>query len=474
MGRAHRRPTWLTRLVVASLVLMLHPGLAAGEQQTYEKAYLLADTGDYLWWSTNAAEDGADLRLVERRCPELPWGPGSKPCLLGASGPETRTFSLWFGQRVRVDETVSWNQANPLRFRFALQVDSPVPNPVVRLAYTNGSPQIESAPATEVAPGIWEGTMTAAGALSPGDRGQLGVRVSYTGAGAAVLRLRTDGSSWIAFPRPVQARSLTELKQASPDASTPQSVQIGRKTFRFNDANWELHSFTGDLAQARTFTATVARPATAVFGWVETGRNPLLHAVVRDGEPDTTPLGPYSRTNLVMNGEVLGRGVGNEEMGDSATAHDVPAGPLELLVETTGDAGSDPYQAHVLVVYGQRTLQSYRTRFSITSAARVPVTATCPAAREAIPVSAAVTAFRVELDWESVIPNQRWVPRYSMPEGDYPCGESGTGDAITFVNIPSTTFWFGATTSKDTLMASYRDTVIDAQIRFWYEPAPAA
>jgi hypothetical protein len=60
-----------------------------------------------------------------------------------------------------------------------------------------------------------------------------------------------------------------------------------------------------------------------------------------------------------------------------------------------------------------------------------------------------------------------------MPEGDYPCGESGTGPAVTFLNVPAGAFWFGATTPKDTLMASYRDAVIEAEVRYWYAPAPA-
>ena len=468
-----RRPLLASLVVLAALTGALQPALAAGEQQLYDKAYLLADTGDYLWWSVDPAEEGANLRLVERRCPELPWGPGSKPCLLGASGPETRTFSLWFQQATRVDEQVTWSAANPLRFRFALVVDSPVPDPVVRLAFSDGSPQVASEPATQVAPGIWEGTLTA-GSLEPGERGQLGVRVSYTGAGAAILKLRTDGSSWIAFPRPVAARSLGDLKRASPDAMTPQSVQTGRKTFNFNDANWELQSFTGDLAQTRSFTANLARPAAAVLGWFETGKAPLVQRLARSGEADTTPSGPYGRTSLVKDGHVYGRGVGLDELGDTATALEVPAGPLELQVETSGDAGSDPYQAHVLIVYGQRTLQSYRSKFAIPSAVRTPAVASCPGAREAIPVTGAVTAFRIQLDWDGVVPGQRWVPRYSLPEGDYACGESGTGAALTFVNIPATTFWFGATTPKDTLMASYQDTVIDAQVRLWYDPAPSA
>ena len=473
-GTAIRRARAAGLLLVAALVGMLSPAAASDAQQTYDKAYLLADTGDYLWWSVDPAEDGANLRLVERRCPELPWGPGTKPCLLGAAGPETRTFSLWFHQVARVDEVVGWDAASPLRFRFGLVVDPPVPNPTVQLAFTNGGPLLTSAPATQVSPGVWEGTLADAGSLGPGKRGQFGVRVSYPGAGAPILKLRTDGSSWIEFPRPILARSLNELKSASPDAANPQSVQTGRKTFRFNDGDWELQSFTGDLAETRSYTVNLARPAAAVLGWIETGKDPLVQHVAGGGAADTTPSGPYGRTNLVKSGKVLGRGAGSDDMGDTATTHNVGAGPLELLIETSGEAGSDPYQAHVLVVYGQRTLQSYRTRFSIPSlTGRVLVTATCPSAREAVPVTAAVSAFRIELDWDSVLPNQRWVPRYTLPEGDYPCAESGTGDAVTFVNIPFGEFWFGATPSKDTVMASYRDTVIDAHVRFWYVPASA-
>ena len=461
-------------LAVAAVMAVLHPALAAAQGQRYDKAYLLADTGDYLWWSVDPADEGADLRLVERRCPELPWGPGSKPCLIGAAGPETRTYSLWFHQRARVDEPITWSAANPLKFRFALVVDPPVPDPVVRMTYTNDSAFLLSAPATQVTPGVWEGTMTEPGALLPGERGQLGLRVSYTGAGAAMLRLRTDGSSWVAIPQAVAARPLRELQHASPDAPAPQSLQTERKTFRFNDANWELHTFTGDLAQTRTFTASLTQPAAAVFGWVETGRGPGVQQLVRGGQPDTSPSGPYSRTQIVMDGAMLARGAGSDVMGDTATAMDVPAGLLDLVVETTGDAGSDTYKAYVLAVYGERTLQSFRTKFSIPSATvRTPVTATCPGTREAIPLTSAVSAFRIELDWDSILPNQRWVPRFSTPEGDYPCGEVGTGDALTLVNMPQGAFWFAATPSKDSLMASQGDTVIDAQIRLWYQPPPA-
>ncbi|MDQ3991077.1 MAG: hypothetical protein M3245_02040 [Actinomycetota bacterium] len=469
-----RPPRFLVPLLVAAVAAVGQPALAGHDSAAYDRAYLLADTGDFLWWSFDPAEEGANLRLVERRCPELVWGPGAKPCLVGSSGLDTRTFSLWFDQRARVDEAVTWSATNPLRFRLALVVDPPVPVPVVRLAYADGSTHVQSAPATEVAPSVWEGTLTEGAPIEPGERGQLGVRLSYTGAAAAVVRLRTDGSSWIAFPEPVRGRSLGDLKRLSPDAPQAQTVRTFRKAFRFNDGEWELRSFTGDLAQTRSFTHTLSRRAAAVFGWTETGRGPMVQRVVRDRKPETAHAGPYSQTHLLQDGEILDHGVGFDDMGDTATALDVAAGQVELRVDSSGGAGApDPYEAHLLVVYGQRTLQGLRTRFTVSSvASRAPITASCPGVREPLPITPAVSAFRIEIDWDGVLPNQRWVPRYGLPEGDYPCGESGTGDSVSFVNVPEGTFWFGATTSKDTLMASYRDTVLDADVRFWHDPPP--
>ena len=461
---------------------LLSPGPAAAhhEPRQYRRAYLLADSGDFLWWSFDPLEHDANLRLVERFCPHNTWGyPQAKPCLTGTSvggaGAATQSHLLWFSPVSRIADTASWSATSPLRFRFALEVETPAPAYTVHLAMIQAGSGLRQSPAaTQVAPGVYEGTLAGGSPLGPGAWVQLAVEVRFPHPSTtATLRLRTDGTSYVEFPEAVGGYSLSDLRDLSPDAASPDSFSTETKRFWFNDDNWEVRSFQGDLDQTRSFPHTLDRTAAAVFGWVEADvTDPFVYHAVREGEadPDTTTSRP--RVALVNADGEIDHGSASSDGSDSVAAIAVPPGQLDLQVTRVGDATGYTYRAYLLVVYGDRTLQGMRTRFNVATAARVPSVATCPGTQEPIPVASLVRAFTVDIDWDSVNPLTKWSPRYSTPIGDAPCGEEGTGDRVTFVTPGERVFWLGATPSKTATFASFRDTIIEAHVRFWYEPPP--
>lgn len=56
--------------------------------------------------------------------------------------------------------------------------------------------------------------------------------------------------------------------------------------------------------------------------------------------------------------------------------------------------------------------------------------------------------------------------------GFFPCGEAGVGDRVRFT-VPDVPIWyFGATPAPGSTFVSWRDTVLEMQVRYAYTPPP--
>ena len=479
----HPMRTTFPRLVTAVSVIALlsAPAVPAAETDVpdHQRLYLHADSGEYLWWSLAPNEPDADQHILTRTCPSQAGLPGAAPCLAGRSGTE-RSFTLWFHPRSRVAEEVRWGPQGPVRFRFALDVDTPVPDYDVLLAFSAGAGQQVSQPATEVEPGVWEGVLEGSGGLPEQGYGLFGVRIRFSGDGAATLRLGVGGQSWVELPEPVPGWSAGDLWRQSPPAASPTTYTTPLRTLWFADGDWEAVSLEGTLAETRTVTLQTDRPAAAVLGWVEAFGDPVIHALVRDGELHQNRLTEAPHLRLLRNGGEVATGtipgtIAGGQGTDSVAATHLTSGELALEVAPTDTGQTSAYTGYLVVVYGERTLERMQTSFTPAHSVRQPamravVVASCPTVSEAVPLTRAATAVRVGLDWDSVAASTKWVPRFTLGEGDFPCSEMGTGPEVTLIPSAPQTFHFGATPAYDAAFVSYRDTVIHADVRILYQP----
>ncbi|MBW3664374.1 MAG: hypothetical protein KY469_14840 [Actinobacteria bacterium] len=479
--RSGRSLAWLWLAVLTAGVVAMAPASTGSDgSRPYQRIHLHADTGEYLWWSFAPHEESADRQLVTRTCPSQGGVPDGAPCLAGRSGTD-RSFTLWFHPRSRVAEPVAWNAEAPLRFRLALDVDTPVPDFDVHLVHSPRAGGVNSsAPATEVEPGVWEGELDIPGALSEQGYELFGVQLRFAGEGHATVRLGVDGTSWIELPQPVAGWSTTDLWRQSPLSEAPRTFSTPVRSLWFSDDDWEVVTMEGTLAEAATLTHTTDRPAAAVIGWVEAFGQPVVYTAARDGELHAERITEAPHLRLLHGGAEVDSGTNPGSIAggrgtDVVAATDLPAGELGLEVAPTEAGQTSSYTAYLLVVYGQRTLERIQVAFTPGHSVRQPamravVVANCPAVSELIPLTSAATAVRARLDWDSPNPTTDWVPRFTLENADYPCSEAGTGPETTLALPVPQVFALGATPAYDATFVSYRDTIILADIRILYVP----
>jgi hypothetical protein len=471
----------LTRLLLClTVVLGVAPAVASDGGPTYDRLYLLGGEGDYLYWGVDPTDPELGQPVMTRHCGPARVGgvPGeSTPCLMGIS-PPTLSYNLFFMPASVLEEPVGWSAAAPLRFRLALNVTAAAPY-TVHLVIQKGLSQSVSPAATETAPGIWEGTLTTGAPLQPDATNLLGIRV-ITQAPAATLRVGGAGESSIAFPSPFAARSVPDLIAGDTYAPARTSFASATHAFRFNDDQWSVQSFSGDLGPTASFPMDLPRDARTLFAWVEVFGSPALQDVWRGRSLDRRKLDQGASVTLSRDGEVIdhsGTGSGVAGIGiETMAVIDVESGPLEVSVDAVSEEAEDrmPFKVYVLATHGDRTLRSFRARFHNPRSTRNPAAGVCPAPSVPVPFTQEVRSFKMDLDWDTeAIGLSGWTLRFYLPGvGDFPCGEAGNGDSLR-MTVPGTdVILVGSTPPQDRTFVSVADTVFDLQVDYVYTPPP--
>lgn len=471
------------RLLTAVLAgcLMLSGVAAASTVPAYDRLYLAGADGEVLHWTVDPSDPELTVARARWDCPDR-GVPGRRGCSTSAS---SRFYASFVAASV-LHEPVEWSADDAPRFHLDLDVESPYPFPyTVELAFQQGLSFTESQPAKEVAPGVWEGAFSGAGSWDPGsgNRIYLFIRGERPRAEDLVVDLRLGGRSWIDLPVPVTGRSVPELIRRSPDTLAPKAYRTPARSFWFNDADWEVVSFSGDLTETRTFAHTLERPVAAVYGWIEANDAPFVHHAVRKREVDTRRLTDAAFVRLLRNDVEIAAGPAqNNQIGrGSNTLATVSLQPGDLALEVSQGRGTTtqdaPYQAYLLLLYGERTLQRMHWRFEPSIAEPfIPLRAvagTCVNRSEPVATPQAVSTFLVDLDWDTVgVPTAKWTIAHGYPNAiASSCGELSTGDRLR-TTVPGERVWtFSPTPAPRSVFASYRDTVFEFDVRFSYAPA---
>ncbi len=479
----------LAKLAQLTLLLAILTGSAASAAPeaipSYQRAYFLTDDGKFSYWSFDPDEEGANVRTSVRSCgyAVADWS----PCYGGVTTEGERFWQFSFNPHSVMEGAVSWNAQNPLRFHLEMEVDIPVAY-TVKVGMSSLSQGIQmSAPATEVQPGVWEGSVTSPSSLSTASSRQFLIRIGYVDppqgpVAPTTIRLATDGNSYVELPQPVPAWSLTDIRR---EDTVPAShrFETDLRELTFNNADWEAFSFQGDLSQARQFSATLTRKAVGVMGFVEGFSEPVVYDAIRNGHAAPEQVTDAPITTLQLDGSEIAKGANSqtENAGrgtDSVAARDVGPGTVTLTVGRNNFAQTSfPYKAYIVAVYGERTLRSYRAEYTPRSSVQTPQAhafggGACSHFSERVPLSSSARAISLEIDVDTVNPVANWTLSYGQPGlAYYPCGESGTGDSVTVTKqAGAMVFDSGVTLYKAGANASNRDTVIDEVVRVYYRP----
>jgi hypothetical protein len=472
-------------LAVGLVIALTGPASAA---PTYQRLYFMGAETDYLYWSTDPADPELTTQTITRTCGAgTVWGIQgvSKPCLRGINPGGAYTYNTYFLPASSFDQPVSWDAANPIRFHLELTVDSLLPY-TVHLTVQKGTGVFESPAATQVAPGVWEGTLTNGAPIDPNQANLMGIRVR-TQSERVTVSLKVRGASYIQLPQPVPARSVSDLHAQDTYQPSPSSFATAQRSFTFNDDAWSVRSFEGTIRDGSSsgFGFDLERDAEFVLAWVEAYDSPFTDDVLDGRSADVRKLTDSMTMELLSNGEVLetgGNPTGGQRGMDSLGVLDVPASQVELRVKSTPRTQGYPFKAYVLTVHGARTLRSMRWAFTENGGIdalqghRGPAAAVCPAAVEPVPVTGEVTTYSADLDWESHgVPPPRYTVRFDLPGvGSFPCSEAGTGDQVRFTIPGKRMGYVGATPAYDAMFYPPWDVVYRMEIRYTYTPPPPA
>jgi len=470
-----------TIVAVLATLLLAVPARADHEPPPpwpeHDRIYLMASGTEYLHWTVDPTDPELDQGLTVRTCgaTRTQGVPGhSKPCLTGGLGLD-RTHNLYFAPASLLETPFSWSAADPLRFHFELEVEASQPYTVHGVLQL-GAGLATSEPATEVAPGVWEGAITSGAPFGNAPVEYVGVRVASQSP-SVTMRIKTGGESYLELPQTVGAKAVPDLLREDVYAPEPTSYASSTRTLRFNDDAWQAWTFTGDAGEVATFDLDLPAPAVALVAWAELYDSPFLYDVRRGRPADARRGLDGVAVRLLRDGEEVAHGAGpyiGEGIGSMA-ATGIGTGALGLEVSGLDQTDDPlPYEAHLVAVYGDRTLASMRWRSPADYDFRIPSIASCPAAIEPFPVTPEVTTFHVDLDWDTAaagVPS--WTLRYDMPGvGAFPCSEGGTGDNVRFT-VPGERVWYvGGTPAYDSLHVSAFDTVFDFEVRYAYTPPP--
>lgn len=447
----HPVPMPLVRVVLATVVLALcaTPADAAG---TIDRLYLLSAPGGTAYYGPDPADPEANGGSLEALCSQQ------------VSQPTVRNCQFSFLPAVALDEPLRWSPDAPLRFHAELDVTTPAEAAVTFFVQAGGS-QLQTPPATQVAPGVWEATLEGPGSLSRSLVGILGVRLRGTGAHA--LTVRTRGRSWVDIGSPAPGSSVREMLGASPAPAAPSTHTTGTRRFEFADGEWDAQRFDGTLAAEGTHAVTLPRAATAVYAWVEHANGPFVHALARGQAPDPQWQTDLPSLTIRRGGASIGDG------GSTArAARDVTAGPLELRVARSPAAQGKPYTVHMVAVYGSRTLRSMRWRTTGANSVTGGIVSACPHLFNPLVVPSTVSTFSVGLTWSSPNPVTRWALAYDIPTmGAVVCGDRTSDPAVRFV-LPreSRLMLFEPRLVTGQPTASVADTVFEFEAQLAYVP----
>ncbi|HYH27297.1 MAG TPA: hypothetical protein VEA19_00805 [Actinomycetota bacterium] len=441
-------------------------GVSAAVDTETTKLYLLASDEDFLYWSPDPADPEMAALSAYRSCaPHYPAG-----LCTGASAAGGLSMTMPFLPGAVLEGPVDWGSGRPLRFHIEADLTTSTPATVHAIAGSSAG-LYESAAATQVAPGVFEGTIDAGHQVFPGDVLALGVRVRVPEAVRVTMaaEIRTAGQSWIEFPGDLPIAPVPELLKRSTYARSPSSYATPDRSFRFNDRAWESFVFTGNLSEAQTFSVPLDRPAAAVVGWVEGFSEPFIYGL---GGGDAGARSPFDTAfvRLISNGSEI------SQHRYSATAVDVPDGTLEMRVEPIEQSGERPYRAHLVVIDGERTLSSMRWRFEVPAHQhRVMNTSSCAVPLEQVPATEEVTTFRVDMNAESTNPlPKKWAMVFNVPDWVNPgfCGTLGGGSGVRFAIGGPRVGLVGPGPAPDAATLSAYDTQFEAEVRYAYTPLP--
>lgn len=423
-----------------------------------DRIYLLSTDGRRAVYSPDVTDPELAGPGLDQRCQNL---------MSASLNPEhICQFTFWPG--ATWNETFTIGPANPLRFHVDLRATAAT-TPKVHVFVQQGAVQMESPPAQEISPGIWEGALSAPFTSRLDAALLFGVRIRASRP-AMIMDMQTAGRSWIQLPAATSIASTRDLEQAAPAATAPSVLQTDQRRFDFNDQDWQAWKFTGDLTAARTFTVPLDRPAASLYAWTETADAPPLHAVSR-GRPPTTTY-QTDLPNLVLSRD--GRSIGDGGSRNRA-ARNVASGEIAARVTPGPQARGIPYTLWVVAIHGERSLSAMRWQGASAPTFSAPAVAACPHVFEPIVTSRLVSTFHVDIDWSSDNPTSRWSPSYDYPTvGSVVCGNDGSDDDVR-ITYPDDRIWlFDPALTRETPAASAFDTLLTWQVRFTYAPSAPA
>jgi len=452
---------------LALILAVLLPGLAApavGAEEDPTRLYLLHADSGFHYWSPDPAEPEASALGFSQGCSDYT----GEVCVNASTSGFGNT--VLFFPAALPEAPISWSNQSPFRFHLAVTVDSASPY-TVHLVAQRGLATWQSTQAEEVAPGVWEGELGGSGTIAPGEGLILGVRIVQPEQVRTGLEMhvRTAGASWVDLPQAVPVVGTSDLLAASTYRPSPSQLLTEERALWFNDRDWESFSFEGDLAADETFTVPLERDATIVMGWVESVANPFFHGLLNGDDDPRQPFGTATARLLIDGGEIASDRF-------SAAAVGVGPGQLGLMIDTDPNSGAHPYRAHIVVIYGDRTLAGYRFRFDVPAVMlRTPVVSTYPEPAQPVPSTGEVTTFQVSLAADSPSPTPKaWQISFSIPEL-YVAGSGLAGTTSPYrVVVPGQRISeFSPSPASGTVMASPWDTAFEMEVRYAYTaPCP--
>lgn len=457
------RPITLALLLAVSLSSGAAPAPAALNAQ---RLFLLgASTDDSAWYGLDASDPELSADTISCSSGADYDGRG---CPLEPNG----SLYAWFLPRLVLRQQVIWDATSPLRFHVEVSAqDAQVQE--VRLLLDHGGAASTSPAATQIAPGVFEGTMRLGSPLDPALVAPFGVKVTLTGI-ASSISIRAGGASWVDLPTPVSADGIPELIAGDTYRPEPATVAIGERTFTFNDGNHQTWTFDSTLVGTRAHAIVLPTTASAVIAWVESFSEPFVHDALNGGSPDERKLVQYPRLRLLSGATQLDA----RERGVAAPS--VPAGPLTIEVirrnfhSSTGALVEGvPYRLHVVAAFGERTLAAMRWPLPQArwTTVRTPVVAECPYDTESIAQPARAPTFALGLSWTGpAADTQRWTFSFDLPgNGFYPCDEAYTGSTLR-LSLPGPRLWaFSPTPAVGGTNAAVQDTRFEMTVRYTYE-----
>lgn len=469
--------------VALLLVLTITPGAAAdpADWPEHRRIYLGAADSQHAYWTVDPDDPELSLArlvqdcgLAEHQNPAAPH----KPCFSGFSGNTGEyAYTTYFMPGSLFRESPAWEPSAPLRFHLEMDVDA-LAEYEVSLVLQQGTSLWESSAATEVAPGVFEGELTARPLPFNDSVNLFGVRVRTTSS-RLVSDLALRGVSWLELPVPVAGRSVPGLMVEDAYRPAPTSFAAGTRGFTFNDARWDAWSFEGEFGDTATFDLSLPEQAETVVAWIDLFDSPFVHDVVRRGSADHRKLVEGGAVRLLRGGEEVARSAGpfiGQGTGGLA-ALEVAGGDLTLEASRLGLTDDTiPFTAHVVATYGDRTLRSMRWRELGQAMFRMPAVASCPGASEAVPVSDEVASWRVDMEADSEsVGLPAWTISYALPTvGDFPCGEDAGGDWVRFTIPGERVAYVGPAPAEHGAFASAADAAFDWEVRYTYTAPPVA